>query len=108
MNTTHILKCNNIIEFAEKRLAEKVKRGDILSYSTIDVIANAIKVRKYLDQNPRPKIPTQTKEERRFKNLEIKRKEYSGIETKTYKLDDYTQIKKDNQPHTNKSYLLEI
>jgi hypothetical protein len=76
MNTKKTISINNIIWFAEERLIQKVKRGDILSYSVADVIDNAIKVRKYLDQNPRPKIPTQTKEERRFKNLLLKRIAY--------------------------------
>ena len=66
MNTKKVLKIGNIFTFAEDRLIEKVKRGDIYTYSVGDVIDHAIKVRKYLDKNPNPKIPTQTKEERKF------------------------------------------
>jgi hypothetical protein len=66
MNNKKVLKIGNIFTFAEDRLIEKVKRGDIYTYSVGDVIDQAIRVRAYLDKNPNPKIPTQTKEERKF------------------------------------------
>ena len=65
MNTKKYLKTGNLFTFAENRLMTLVKRGDIYSYSLLDVIDQAVKVRKYLDKHPNPKIPTQTKEEKK-------------------------------------------
>lgn len=75
---TRVLRIGNIFTFAEDRLIAKIKRGEIYSYSALDIIDNAIKVRKYLDKNPRPKIPKQTKEEAKHSNLLCKMREYYG------------------------------
>jgi hypothetical protein len=65
MNTKKFIKIGNIFDFAEERLQKKVSRGDMEYYTALDVIDNAIKIRKYLDNHPKGlKIPTQTKEER--------------------------------------------
>jgi len=67
MNTKKFIAIGNIFEFAEARLQKKVSRGDMEYYTELDVIDNAIKIRKYLDNHKgRIKIPTMTKEERRF------------------------------------------
>lgn len=59
------IEIGNLFEFAEERLQKKVSRGDMEYYTTLDVIDNAVKIREYLDKNPKGlKIPTQTKEER--------------------------------------------
>ena len=66
MNTKKFIEIGNIFELAEARLQKKVSKGDMEYYTAIDVINNAVKIRKYLDKNEgRIKIPTQTKEERR-------------------------------------------
>ena len=76
MNNVKRIKIGNIFKFAEKRLMDKIKRGDIYSYSLLDVIDNAIKVRKYLDINPCPKIPSLTPEEKRLNQLKRMRRYY--------------------------------
>ena len=63
MNKSRVLKTGNLIEFAENRLIAKVKRGEIYSYSILDIIDNAVKVRKYLDKNKKLTIPKMTKKE---------------------------------------------
>lgn len=63
MNKSRVLKTGNLIEFAENRLIAKVKRGEIHSYSILDIIDNAVKVRKYLDKNKKLTIPKMTKKE---------------------------------------------
>jgi hypothetical protein len=66
MNTKKLITISNLFEFAEARLQNLVSRGDMEYYTALDVIDNAIKIREYLDKNPKGlKIPTQTKEERR-------------------------------------------
>lgn len=68
------IQIGNIFDFAEARLQKKVSRGDIEYYTINDVIDNAIKIRKYLDKNPRGlTIPTRTKEERRLANLKARK-----------------------------------
>ncbi len=82
MNTIKFIKIGNLFEFAEKRLQELVKREDLYSYSLMDIINMAVKVRKYLDKHPKGlKIPTQTPEERKYlsnkrKKINYKRKDY--------------------------------
>jgi hypothetical protein len=51
MNTKKFIEIGNIFEFAEARLQKKVSRGDMEYYTALDVIDNAIKIRKYLDKN---------------------------------------------------------
>jgi len=98
MNTKKFIEIGNIFDFAEARLQKKVSRGDMEYYTALDVIDNAVKIREYLDKNGgRIKIPTQTKEERRFNDAKRKMRDYWGR----------GMIKNDIQPHTNKSYLCE-
>jgi len=75
MNKSRVLKTGNLIEFAEDRLIAKVKRGDIYSYSILDIIDNAVKVRKYLDKNKKLSLPKMTKKEIR-KKANINRMNY--------------------------------
>lgn len=63
MNKPRVLKVDNLIEFSENRLIAKVKRGEIHSYSVLDIIDNAVKVRKYLDKYGKLQIPKLTKKE---------------------------------------------
>jgi hypothetical protein len=68
------IEIGNIFEFAEARLQKKVSRGDMEYYTANDVINNAVKIREYMDKNPKGlKIPTQTKEERRVANLKARK-----------------------------------
>ena len=91
------IEIGNIIEFAENRLQNLVSRGDMEYYTAIDVINNAVKIREYLDKNPKGlKIPTQTKEERLAIKRQVRMNYYYRGE-----------IRMNNQKHTNKKYLLE-
>lgn len=64
------IEIGNIFEFAEARLQKKVSQNVMRYYTTLDIINNAVKIREYLDKNPRGlKIPTQTKEEKRYQHL---------------------------------------
>jgi len=95
MNKKHIFKPKSLFAIAEDRLIEKVKRGEIKDYSISDIIELSINARKYIDKNPVLKIPSLTAEEKRLKTL-----------TNKYTLGDYSCIKRDTQPHTNKKYLI--
>jgi len=74
MNTKKFIEIGNIFEFAETRLIKKVNQGLMRSYTALDVINGAVKIREYMDKNPRGlKIPTMTKEERRKANLKARK-----------------------------------
>jgi len=74
MNTKKFIEIGNIFEFAEARLIKKVNQGLMRGYTALDVINGAVKIREYMDKNPRGlKIPTMTKEERRKANLKARK-----------------------------------
>lgn len=84
------IEIGNIFEFAESRLQKKVSRGDMEYYTAVDVIDNAVKIREYLDNhNGRIKIPTQTKEERKFQKRKTNMQYYWG-KTKGYCSSDFS------------------
>ncbi len=67
MNTKKFIEVGNLFNFAENRLQKKVNKGEMEFYTRLDVIDNAIKLRKYLDKHPEGlKIPKQTTEERKY------------------------------------------
>lgn len=77
MNTKKFIEIGNIFEFAEARLIKKVNQGLMRSYTALDVIDSAVKIREYMDKNPRGlKIPTMTKEERRLMILKSRMNYY--------------------------------
>jgi len=63
------IKVDNLFTFAEDRLQQKLKRGDISGYSVLDIIDGAYKVRKYLDKHKFLKVPALTKEEKIRRNV---------------------------------------
>jgi len=73
MRTKIEIKVGNIFEFAEKRLMQKIKKGEIETYSMLDIIDKAIEVRKYLDKHKRKiLIPNLNREEIKRKNKECR------------------------------------
>jgi hypothetical protein len=70
-----IIRVGNLFEFAEKRLIQKLKRGDISGYSMLDIIDYAIKVRRYLDRHGQIIIPFLTEEEKK-RNQKFSRHRY--------------------------------
>ena len=77
MNTKKFIEIGNIFDFAEARLIEKDKRGDIYGYTLADIIDQAVRVRKYMDNHPKGlKIPTMTKEERKARNRILRKLHY--------------------------------
>jgi len=76
MRTKKIIKIGNLFEFAENRLIERVKRGDISGYSLLDIIDNAVKVRKHLDKFGKIIIPKLTREEIKKNNRASRQRYY--------------------------------
>jgi len=76
---TRIINAGNLFTFSENRLQQKLKRGDILSYSVSDIIEGAYKVRKYLDKHKRLIIPKLSKSEKIQDNRQRNKLRYIKI-----------------------------
>jgi hypothetical protein len=73
-----MIKMGNLFELAEKRLIREKKLGIIPCYTKLDVIEYAIKIRKYLDDNPKriKQIMKLTREELKKNNKASRRRYY--------------------------------
>ena len=67
----------NLFVFAENRLRQRVKKEEIYSYSMLEIIDNAIKLREYLDNNPLGiALPNKNKSDKIISRKEVNRKYY--------------------------------
>ena len=68
----------NLFEFAEKQLIKEKKEGKIPCYTGLDVIEYAIKIRKFIDDNPTKikRVIKLTKEQLKINNRESRLRYY--------------------------------
>jgi hypothetical protein len=71
-------KIGNLFELAEKRLIREKKLRIIPCYTELDVIEYAVKIRKWLDNNPKKfkQIMKLTREEIKINNREARKRYY--------------------------------
>ena len=65
-------KIGNLFILAEKQLQKEKANGTIPCYTTLDIIEYAVRIRKFLDDNPKKSITLMkiTKEEKLKRNRE--------------------------------------
>jgi hypothetical protein len=71
-------KIGNLFELAEKRLIREKHLGIIPCYTELDVIEYAVKIRKFLDDNPKKfkQIMKLSREEKKRNSREARKRYY--------------------------------